>query len=211
MNELTPRLSESTVDVTESFSIEEEADSERGLHMFKLFVSSVIVFSIAFSLGAGDGFADQEGEPFQLALFHPLQIREESASITAIRLNIIYGRNVSVTGLDVGIANHCTGGQSLGLQYGLLGFVEGDFMGWQDNAVSIVYGGFTGFQSGLYNHCGRGEGFQMGFVNRATDMRGFQLSVVNYTETMYGLQVGLVNIIHRKERLPFFVLVNWSF
>jgi hypothetical protein len=179
--------------------------------MVRLLVASVVVFSITCSLGAGDGFADQEGEPFQLALFNPLQIREESASITALRLNIIYGKNVAVTGLDLGIANHCTGGQSVGLQYGLLGFIEGDFLGWQDNVVSIVFGDFTGFQSGFYNHCGQGEGFQMGFVNRATDMRGLQLGLVNYTETMYGLQVGLVNIIHRKERLPVFVLVNWSF
>jgi len=170
-----------------------------------------VVFSIALSFGGGDGWADEEGKPFQLALFHPLQIRDESASITAIRLNIIYGKNVSVTGLDLGIANHCTGGRSVGFQHGLLGFVEGDFIGWQDNAVSIICGGFTGFQSGFYNHCGRGEGFQMWFVNRANDMRGFQLGLVNYTETMYGLQVGLVNVIHRKERLPVFILVNWSF
>jgi len=179
--------------------------------MVRVLLSSVVLFSIVFSLGPGNGVAAQEGEPFQLALFHPLQIRDESASITALRLNIIYGKNLSVTGLDLGIANHCTGGQSVGLQYGLLGFVEGDFTGWQENAVSIVYGSFTGFQQGFYNHCGRGEGLQMGFVNRATDMRGLQLGFVNYTETMYGLQVGLVNIIQRKERLPVFVIVNWSF
>lgn len=179
--------------------------------MLRSILTCVTVFSIGLSIGAGYVYAGQDGEPFQLALFHPLQIRDESASITALRLNIIYGKNVSVTGLDLGIANHCTGGESVGLQYGLLGFVEGDFMGWQDNAVSIVYGSFTGFQSGLYNQCGRGEGLQMGFVNRATDMRGLQLGLVNYTETMYGLQVGLVNIIHQKERLPVFVFVNWSF
>jgi hypothetical protein len=163
------------------------------------------------SLGIKDATADVEGEPFQLALFNPLQIREESASITALRLNLIYGKNVSVAGLDIGIANHCTGGQSLGLQYGLVGLVEGDFMGWQDNGINITVRGFTGFQSGFYNHCGQGEGFQLGFVNRATDMRGLQVALVNYTETMYGLQVGLVNIIKQKERLPVFVIVNWSF
>jgi hypothetical protein len=179
--------------------------------MNRLVVVVVLALLVVCSLGTQDGFADQAGKPFQLALFHPLQIREESASITALRLNLIYGKNVSVSGLDIGIANHCTGGQSVGLQYGLVGFVEGDFMGWQDNAISIIKGKFTGFQSGLYNHCGQGEGFQMGFVNRAADMRGFQLGLVNYTETMYGLQVGLVNIIRRKETLPVFVIANWSF
>jgi hypothetical protein len=161
--------------------------------------------------GIQRSFADEEGKPFQLALFNPLQIRGEETSITALRLNLIYGKNVSVTGLDIGIANHCTGGQSLGLQYGLVGFIEGDFMGWQDNGISIVMGRFSGFQSGFYNHCGQGEGFQMGFVNRATDMRGFQLGLVNYTENMYGLQIGLLNIIQRKETLPIFIIANWSF
>jgi hypothetical protein len=173
--------------------------------------AALVAIMVTGMLGVGNGVAGEEGEPFQLAFFCPLQIRDEHTSITALRLDLIYGKNVSVTGLDIGIANHCTGGQTLGLQYGLVGLVEGDFMGWQDNAISIVYGAFTGFQSGFYNHCGRGEGFQMGIVNRATDMRGFQLGMVNYCETMYGLQVGLVNIIERKERLPVFVLVNWSF
>ena len=179
--------------------------------MKKFSAAFVLAVLVICSLGIRNGVAGEEGKPFQLALFHPLQIRDEHASITALRLNLIYGKNVSVTGLDIGIANHCTGGRTLGLQHGLVGFVEGDFMGWQDNAISFVKGKFTGFQSGLYNHCGQGEGLQMGLVNRATDMRGFQLGLVNYTETMYGLQVGLVNIIERKETLPVFILVNWSF
>jgi hypothetical protein len=179
--------------------------------MKSLFIPVLLAVSVLSSIGIFSSATAAEGEPFQLALFHPIQIRDEHASITALRLNLIYGKNVSVIGIDIGIANHCTGGQTLGLQYGLVGLVEGDFLGWQDNLISIVNGSFTGFQSGLYNHCGQGEGFQMGFVNRATDMRGLQLGLVNYTETMYGLQVGLVNIIHRKETLPVFVIVNWSF
>jgi hypothetical protein len=179
--------------------------------MKRFFGAFALALGMVCLFGAETSLAQQEGKPFQLALFNPLQIRDEHASITALRLNLIYGKNVSVSGLDVGIANHCTGGLSLGLQYGLVGFIEGDFMGWQDNAISIVKGGFTGFQSGFFNHCGKGEGFQMGFVNRATDMRGFQLALVNYTETMYGLQIGLVNIIRRKETLPVFIIANWSF
>jgi hypothetical protein len=191
-------------------SLEQQPESERSTRM-RLLAVVIVVVMVMVSLGALDAFAGQAAKPFQLALFSPIQIREESASITALRLNIIYGKNVSVSGLDIGIANHCTGGMSLGLQYGLVGLIEGDFMGWQDNAISITEGSFTGFQSGLYNHCGKGEGFQLGFVNRATGMRGLQVGLVNYTETMYGLQIGLVNIIRSKERLPVFVIANWSF
>jgi hypothetical protein len=161
--------------------------------------------------GSSDGYAELRGEPFQLALVHPVQVRSEQAEISILRFSLIYGRNVSVVGLDVGLINHSTGGVSKGLQYGLGGYVEGDFIGWQDNAISVVEGDFLGFQSGFYNQLNTGEAFQMGFINRATDMSGLQLGLVNYTERMYGLQVGLVNVIRSKEKLPFFPIVNWSF
>ena len=172
---------------------------------------TLMVLVLLGSLGAGNVYCAEADQPFQIALFNPVQLRHEATGIVGIRLNLLYGKNVSVKGLDLGLVNHCTGGQSAGLQHGLVGYVEGDFSGWQDNMVCIAKGRLSGFQSGLYNEFGQGTGFQLGFVNRARDMRGFQLGLVNYTETMYGLQVGLLNIIDRKETLPVFVLVNWSF
>jgi hypothetical protein len=161
-------------------------------------------------LGVGEGYGEAE-KPFQLAIFHPLQLRDENTSIVALRVSLLYGRNVAVKGLDIGLVNHCTGGESLGLQYGLVGYVEGDFMGWQDNSVSIVKGRFSGVQTGIYNEIDNGVGLQMGWGNKARDMRGLQLGLVNYTETMHGLQIGLLNIIRQKETLPVFIFVNWSF
>jgi hypothetical protein len=163
------------------------------------------------SLGIEEGNGQTAEEPFQIAIFNPVQLRPENKGIVGLRLSLVYGKNVLVKGIDVGLVNHCSGGPSVGLQYGLVGFIEGDFSGWQDNAVSITRGTFTGYQSGIYNEAGNGTGFQMGLVNRARDMKGLQLGIVNYTETMYGLQVGLLNIIQRKEQLPVFVIVNWSF
>jgi hypothetical protein len=171
----------------------------------------LILIVIILSGWAGRARAVEEGQPFQLALFYPLQIRGEDASITGLRLNLIYGKNVSVSGLDIGIANHCTGGQSVGVQYGLLGLVEGDFVGWQHQAISIVNGEFAGLQWGLFNYCGHGTGFQAGFVNRAKYIKGLQFGLLNYSDSMYGLQIGLVNIIQDKENLPVFVIANWSF
>ena len=172
----------------------------------------LVAAAVALTLaGVSDGYAELKGEPFQLSLVNPVQIRSEQADISILRVNLIYGRNVSVVGLDIGLINHNTGGVSKGLQYGLGGYVEGDFVGWQDNAISVVRGEFTGFQSGFYNEIATGEAFQMGLINRATDMSGFQLVLVNYTKAMYGLQIGLVNVIRSKEKLPFFPIVNWSF
>jgi hypothetical protein len=178
---------------------------KRGFSVLALLVLTVGVLSTQ------SAHCDEGEEPLQLAIFNPVQLRSEDTGILGLRLNLIYGKNVSVKGLDLGLINHSTGGSSVGIQHGLVGYVEGDFLGWQDNAVSIVKGRFQGFQTGIYNEFDSGEGFQLGWVNKTRDMSGLQVGIVNFTESMYGLQVGLVNVIQRKERMPVMVLVNWSF
>ena len=89
--------------------------------------------------------------PIQLALFAPIQLFPESNSITGIRLSLIYGKNTSVTGLDWGLVNHTTSGRSLGVQFGLVGLADADFVGWKDNFVNIVKGDFEGLQTGFVN------------------------------------------------------------
>ncbi|MFC1614103.1 LA_2272 family surface repeat-containing protein [Gemmatimonadota bacterium] len=138
-----------------------------------------------------------QNRPIQIAIVTPLQLFPEENSISGIRFNLIYGRNVSVTGLDVGLINHTTTGKSKGIQFGMVSVVESDFMGWQDNCVSVTKGKFEGFQSGI--------------INYSNNMNGFQLGLVNYAETMKGLQVGLVNIIKQGGTFPVFPIVNWSF
>lgn len=138
-----------------------------------------------------------QDRPIQIALITPVQIFPEENSISGIRLNLIYGRNVSITGLDLGLVNHTTTGKSKGIQFGIVGLVDSDFVGWQDNWVNVTKGRF--------------EGFQWGAVNYTKNMKGFQLGLVNYAENMYGLQVGLVNIIQQGGAFPVFPIVNWSF
>jgi len=138
-----------------------------------------------------------KNRPIQLALVTPIQIFPEKDSITGIRFNLLYGRNVSVTGLDVGMVNHTTTGSFKGLQYGLVGLADSEFLGWQDCVVNVA------------NH--RCEGLQWGFVNYAGNMSGLQLGLVNYAKSMKGLQIGLVNIIRQGGQFPVFPIVNWSF
>jgi hypothetical protein len=172
---------------------------------------AIFIVSIVFAGMLYTGPVRAEDQPFQLALIHPVQIRSEEESISIFRFNLIYGKNLSIKGLDLGIANHLTGGESKGLQFGLIGLVGGDFIGWMDNAVNIVEGRFSGLQSGFYNGLGEGEAVQFGIVNSAKDMKGFQLGVVNVTESMYGLQIGVLNIIKSKERFSILPIVNWYF
>jgi hypothetical protein len=173
-------------------------------------VAVVMAVLVLLGVAVESGFAG-DGEVFQLALIAPIQFRDESLSIRLLRLNLIYGRNVSVQGLDIGLINHCTGGTSLGLQYGLVGYIEGNFVGWQTNAIDVVKGRFTGLQTGIFNQMGNGEAVQWGFVNVASDVRGFQLGIINYTQRMYGLQIGILNVIRQKESLPVLPVINWSF
>jgi hypothetical protein len=127
----------------------------------------------------------------------PVQIFHEDDTISGIRLNLLYGRNASVMGLDMGLVNHVTTGISTGVQYGAVGLVDSDFVGLQNNLVNATNGKF--------------DGFQMGIVNYAKIANGFQLGFVNYAESMRGLQIGIVNIIQRGGAFPVFPIVNWSF
>lgn len=138
-----------------------------------------------------------QSKPVQLSLFTPIQLFPEDTEISGIRLSLIYGRNVAVTGLDLGLVNHTTTGKFLGVQFGLVGLADTDFKGFQDNMVNVVKRDF--------------EGFQWGFVNYAHYANGFQLGFVNYAESMKGLQIGLVNIIKQGGQFPVFPIINWSF
>jgi len=138
-----------------------------------------------------------QNKPIQLALVTPIQIFPEDTPIGGVRLNLLYGRNVKVSGIDLGLVNHTTTGMSVGWQYGLVGVNDADFLGFQDCVVNVTKG--------------RCEGLQWGFVNYTGEMSGLQLGFVNYAVTMKGLQIGLVNIIKQGGQFPVFPIVNWSF
>ena len=141
--------------------------------------------------------AQAQKKPIQISLVTPIQIFPPETDIAGLRLNILYGRNASVTGIDIGLVNHTTSGISKGWQYGLVGLNDADFVGFQDNFVNITQGDF--------------EGFQLGFVNYVNNGNGLMLGFVNYARTMKGLQIGLVNVIKQGGQFPVFPIVNWSF
>jgi hypothetical protein len=136
----------------------------------------------------------QEQRAFQLSLFDPVQIVPASEGISGLRLNLLYGRNASLTGIDVGLVN-VVSGDAVGFQWGAVG-VTGSFLGFQDNLVNINQGKLRGLQVGFFNHAERVEGLQLGLVNHAG--------------TIHGLQIGFVNVIDRGGWLPVCVIVNGS-
>jgi len=143
---------------------------------FKLAAAVVMVIGFAASSALA------AVQPVQLALVDPIQIFSADTSITGLRLNLIYGRNANVKGLDLG----------------LIGVADSSFSGVQYNSLAnITKGNFSGCQ--------------IGFVNYAVNAKGLQLGFINYAESLNGLQIGLVNIIDRGGVLPVMPFINWSF
>lgn len=160
--------------------------------------NSIIILTIGILVllvSAVPGAAEEK--PVQLSFITPIQIVPEEDSISALRLNLIYGRNASVRGFDLGIVNHTTTGLSKGVQVGCVSMADADFLGFQYSFVNVTRNDFEGFQWGFVNYVGNGRGLQLGFFN--------------YAETMHGLQIGLINVIREGGVLPVLPIVNWSF
>lgn len=138
-----------------------------------------------------------QSEPINIALFNPIQIFSEDNSIRGLRINLIYGKNVSMVGLDWGLINHVGTGGMTGVQWGFVNICDGNFLGWQGGLLNLSMKNVEGFQYGLFN---TGE-----------HVSGFQLGLVNYAGSMKGLQIGIINIIKTGGFMPVFPIVNWSF
>lgn len=165
--------------------------------------------------------------PFQMSLVSPLAFVDEENSINGFRLNLIFGENKNVAGLDMGVANRTTGAQK-GFQCGAVNIVEGDLSGHQDGFVNWVGGRASGWQGGLVNatkgdilgvqaglvdiavggaatqyglvnYAGRLDGCQLGLVNIADTTAGLQIGILNYTHKFTGLQIGILNIATGKD------------
>ncbi len=165
-------------------------------------VSLVVLFVAGSALAAPS--------PVQIALFDPAQLIRHDQSIGLLRIDLIYGKNANVNGLEVGLINHTTGNQG-GFTYGAASIVQGSFTGWQDNIICIADKSFLGLQSGAFNQSKDGHGVQFGLVNVTERMSGLQLGFVNYTRTMTkGVQIGLGNFI-LEGGIPFLPIVNARF
>jgi hypothetical protein len=119
--------------------------------------------------------------PIQVAFVTPIQIVPETKPVRGLAINFIYGANSSVEGVDLGLINRTTAGQSSGLEWGFVNISEGSF-----------------------------KGFQWGWYNTGRDVNGLQLALVNYAEKIHGVQVGLINIIKTGGQFPIFPIVNWG-
>lgn len=159
--------------------------------VFRVFGAILITTLILPSLSSA------QTRPINIALFNPIQIFPESNSIAGLRLNLIYGKNVSMVGLDWGLVNGIGTGGFTGVQWGIVNICDGDFVGFQGSALNLTDKNV--------------EGLQWGWFNSGSHVSGFQLGLVNYAGSMKGLQIGIINIIKTGGFMPVFPVVNWSF
>jgi len=134
-------------------------------------------------------------KPFNLALISPIALVKPENGVSAVRLNLIYGENTSVKGLDLGLINRTTT-LSSGLQWGFININDGDFKGLQISAFNYNKGTTDGLQWSTFNYAGTAGGLQLAFLN--------------YAQSLQGIQVGLLNIAKTGGRFPVMVIANWN-
>jgi hypothetical protein len=140
--------------------------------------------------------------PLQLAIWPSkpqIQLAPENWDVYGIRLDLLYGENYHVAGLDIGMINtvHFRGAAS-GVQVGLI----------YNDAYNL-----TGVQIGLLiSETERANGLQVTpLINHASKLHGAQIGLVNFSdENSCGVQIGLLNFM-KDGFLPFFPLINFNF
>jgi hypothetical protein len=176
-------------------------------------------FGLALVTMLSGGVAKAE-DPVQLALWPPsLELIPEQESVRGLRLDL-YGRNVDMTGLDLGIANHTTGdfrgfgaglvnlvdGNMRGVQWSYYGYqrVGGSAYGWSSGIVSRVLEDSVGLQEAAVSMTYRDfTGVQASLIYSyvGEEITGAQFGLVNKASSVHGVQLGLVNLTERMNGL----------
>jgi hypothetical protein len=144
-------------------------------------------------LSASPAFAAEKS--VNLSLFSPVSLVKPEDGVSAFRFNLLYGRNTSVKGVDLGLVNHTTT-LSSGFQWGFVNVNDGNFKGIQLSAINYDKGTTDGLQWGTFNYAGTAGGLQLAFLN--------------YAKSLQGIQVGIVNIAKSGGRFPVMVIANWK-
>ncbi len=139
--------------------------------------------------------SDRESwSPIQFAFAYPQQMLPESVKIYGFRFNLIYGKNHSVYGVDIGLINE--------LDYDLMGLQSG-----LNNQADRVFG----LQYGVFNTCSQLYGAQAGLINKSKSTKGCQFGLINYSDRLTGVQIGLLNHNPGGSGQPTLPIINIGF
>lgn len=172
--------------------------------MKKLLLSALVVFLTVMSVSAFDT------SPFQLGIWAPkFQVVPEEINVSGLRINLPYGGNNSVTGLDLGLAGSSNYASALQVNL-IFNRAQEEFAGLQASLFNQA-GCASGVSLGGFNITDdKTRGIQIGLINSSMETHGIQIGAINYTEHMTGVQIGIVNIITQSV-IPFFPIINLCF
>ncbi|MBQ6471823.1 MAG: hypothetical protein IJJ33_07560 [Victivallales bacterium] len=152
----------------------------------------------------------RDSTPLQISLWPPnAQVAPQNINVTGLKINLPFGGNDQIYGLDLGFAS--TSEECSALQVNLI--------------INRSHTRFSGIQAGLINQAGSASGIvlggmnitddkfhglEIGILNSSMETQGVQIGLINYTEFMMGIQIGLINII-TQSNVPFFPFVNICF
>lgn len=170
----------------------------------KTFFSGILCIVITFlpAVSRADGCS-----PLQLSLITPIQLVPKDDSICGARVNLLYGSNRAVWGVDAGVVNNAETlkGIELGLLVNLIKSSEEtpSTPSWGIQAAGLVNRDikvpFSGIQvAGIANE-NRDvifTGLQaaiLGNQNMNSEVDGIQVSLFNHSKKFNGIQVGLGN------------------
>lgn len=135
----------------------------------------------------GSGFIEAEWTPFQLAIYSPGQIFKNETAVRGLRLNILYGKNISFSGIDTGLFSRS------GIAF---------------SAANITEGNFTGIQTSLYNQSEENTGLQVGLGQfNAKSFTGLSVGAGTVTlGDVNGMQIGVLGNYAENSLFPQFSL-----
>jgi len=156
------------------------------------------IFIVFWFLAGFSTALSQKAKPVQVSLFNPLQIVKKDYSIHGVRLNLFYGVNEDMNGVDAGFINQ-TNGTQRGAQWGIVNIGKENFYGFRYGWINLLDYHFHGLSTGGINiNKGNADGWISGAVNVVLGkVQGVLSGGINVMQGDYfsGLQLGAINII----------------
>ena len=130
---------------------------------------------ISLLMGVGTACMAYDTTPLQIAIWPPsLQVVPPEIDVSGLKLNLPYGGNETIVGVDLGIASTSNNTSAL-----------------QINLVNCAHERFSGFQVDC-SIFPRKPRLQIGVLMNLTDEvgSGLQIGIINSTTEMNGVQIG---------------------
>lgn len=182
--------------------------------MSKFLAPLLLGLSIAFSPPALSAYS-----PVSIGVIPPLELPTDNFVVGGARVSLLYGRQKSVYGIDIGGLGNVTYVDFAGVAVsGLFNVTHGmtTVIGLQAAGLSNINTNNTrivgvqfagvfnsnsssldlfGIQVAAFNFNPRAviRGLQVGTYNSANSVYGIQIGVLNSANSLHGLQIGLVN------------------